>query len=73
MKTTPKQNPLRAGEANRMPQTPVAISGIWLRREGNFAVMLIERDGRWFEIVREPLDSQFSHIIEPNGIRRIAP
>ena len=60
-------NPLRT------TQTPVVISGLWLRREGRHAVVLVERDGRWHEVIREPLDAQFSCIVEPNGIRKIAP
>ena len=52
-------------------ETPVVVSAIWLRREGNHAVVLIERDGKWHEIIVEPLDSQFSHIIEPSGVRAV--
>lgn len=47
----------------------VAVDGIWLRREGDDAVVLVERDGRWLEIIREHIDGPFSHICEPNGVR----
>lgn len=42
---------------------------IWLRREGDFAVVLIEKDGAFVEVIREPLDGPFSHIVEPSGIK----
>jgi hypothetical protein len=51
-------------------QTPVVVTGIWLRAEGDSAVVLVERDGRWVEVIRETKDSPFSHIVEPNGIRQ---
>ena len=50
-------------------QVAVAVDGIWLRREGDHAVVLVERDGRWLEIIREYIDAPFSHICEPNGVR----
>jgi hypothetical protein len=49
--------------------TPVVVSGIWLRAEGKHAVVLVERDGQWTEVIREFLESPFSHIIEPDGVR----
>ena len=52
-----------------MKQTPVEVDGIWLRREGDYAVVLIERNGEWIEIIREHFDGSFSHICEPNGVR----
>jgi len=41
---------------------------IALRRVGDYAVVEIERDGKWYGIIKEPIDSQFSHIVEPLGI-----
>jgi hypothetical protein len=52
-----------------MTQVPVAVDGIWLRREGDYAVVLVQRDGQWREIIREHVDGPFSHICEPNGVR----
>jgi len=51
----------------------IKVAGIWLRRERHHIVVLAERknaDGTftWVEVIREFLDSNFSHIIEPNGI-----
>jgi len=48
---------------------PVLVRGIWLRREGDHAVVLAEVDGEWVEVIREHVDGPFSHIVEPNGIR----
>lgn len=53
-------------------QTPVEVSGIWLQREGDDAVVMVERDGRWIEVIREHVDGPFSHIVEPSGIRACA-
>ncbi len=53
-------------------KTGVLVTGVWLRREGTDAVVLVERDGRWIEIIRELDVDQppFSHITEPAGILR---
>ena len=67
MRTIPKRDPLRTR------QVPVTVQGVWLRREVEHAVVLVERDGRWIEIIREHIDGPFSHIVEPAGIRRLAP
>jgi hypothetical protein len=45
---------------------------IWLRREGDYVVVLVEHkiDGGsvWVEVIREHHEGPFSHIIEPSGI-----
>lgn len=42
---------------------------IALRRYGKYAVVEIETaSGQWAEIIREHIDGNFSHIIEPVGI-----
>jgi hypothetical protein len=51
-----------------MPKIAVAISGIWLRREGKEVVVLFERDGKWFEGIRESVDAPISHILEGYGM-----
>ncbi len=43
---------------------------IWLRRDGDDAVVSINVKGREIEIIREPLDSPFSHCIHDGGIKR---
>ena len=43
---------------------------IWLRREGNDAVVLIEHGGEYVEILREPADSCFSHCVHDGGIKK---
>ena len=50
-------------------QAPVAVDGIWLRRAGDYAIVLVERDGIWHEIIHEHVDGPFSHICEPDGVR----
>lgn len=47
---------------------------IILRREGDYAVVEIDtgipnKEGSaWVEVIRERLDGNFSHIVEPSGI-----
>lgn len=47
----------------------IAVSGIMLRRSGDYAIVEVEIDGVWREIIMEPLDAPFSHIVEPAGMR----
>lgn len=52
-----------------MKGPPVLIQGIWLRREGDHAVVLVKYpDGRQVEIIREHLDGQFSHYVHAWGL-----
>lgn len=45
-------------------------NALWLVAEGDYAVLKIEVEkGKWVELIRERLDSPFSHIIEPLGIQ----
>ena len=53
-----------------MRERGVVEQAIWLRRKGDHVVVLIEHNGKWVELIREYLDSKFSHIIEPAGIAR---
>lgn len=50
----------------------ICITGVWLRRIGNKAQVLLESDGehgrRWFLVVEEQFDGAFSHIVETEGI-----
>lgn len=48
----------------------IEITGLWLRRRGDKAEILVERDGKWYLCAAEYLDNNFSHIIEPLGIER---
>ena len=47
-----------------------ALHAIMLVADGGCAVVRIEIGGKWVELIREPLDAPFSHIIEPSGIDR---
>lgn len=37
---------------------------IWVRREGDYVVVLIEENGEWREVIRDVADGPFSHIWE---------
>lgn len=55
-----------------MPRgTPVPVGGIWLRREGNYVVVLAEDPDtkEYVELICERHDSAFSHNISEWGIR----
>ena len=45
---------------------------IHLRRLGDFAIVEVYHESTnftgWVEVIREPLDAQFGHIVEPLGI-----
>ena len=38
-------------------------------RQGNHAVVYVERDGKWYPAISEHLDGSFSHCISAEGIR----
>lgn len=44
------------------------MNAIMLKSEGDYAIVEIEVNGKWIELIRERSDSPFSHIIEPAGI-----
>ena len=54
--------------SNREP--PIGITGLWLRREGNDAVVLVEVDGEWRKVIVEYWDGAYSHISEQAAIRK---
>lgn len=39
---------------------PVPVSGIWLVRDGDYAVVRAEVEGKWIEVIRE-YQSAFVH------------
>jgi hypothetical protein len=45
-------------------------NAIHLYRDGDHAVVAIEVDRQWVILIKEYIDSPFSHIIEPSGIQR---
>lgn len=53
-----------------MPHGPlVPVKGIWLRREGDYAVVYVEKaDGKSYEAIRERYDGNFSHHISEWGL-----
>jgi PP-loop superfamily ATP-utilizing enzyme len=45
---------------------------IALRRHGDYAVVEVEGPyGVWVEVIREHIEDNFSHIVEPRGIEAI--
>lgn len=51
-------------------KTNMDISAIKLVRLGDDAVVLIESNGYWSEVIREPYDACYSHIVEEGGMRK---
>lgn len=54
-----------------MTREVIAVSGIMLRRSGLNAIVSVDIDGTWHDVIVEPLDANFSHIVEPRGIQSI--
>jgi hypothetical protein len=51
-------------------EPPIGITGVWLRRRGDDAEVLVEVDGVWRLVIAEYYDGAFSHITEQSGIRK---
>jgi len=49
-------------------ETVILIQGVWLRRIGDVVEMLVQINNEWRLCAAEPLDGNFSHIVEPSGI-----
>lgn len=56
--------------ANTIGWKTAEVSGIWIRREGAEVVLLAENPetGEFVELARDFIESNFSHIVAPNGI-----
>ena len=48
----------------------IPISGIHLWRDDKYVYVEAEIGGKWYKVITELLDSQFSHIVEPLGMLR---
>jgi hypothetical protein len=46
------------------------MNAIHLYREGDHAIVAVEIEGKWVPVIREFIDSPFSHIVEPAGMQR---
>jgi hypothetical protein len=57
--------------ARRVGLHAIPISGLWLRKMGDRAEMLAENPatGEFVLLASEQIEGQFSHIIEPSGIK----
>jgi hypothetical protein len=51
------------------PNEAVPVTGVHLKRVGNRAVVAVEIDGKWVDIIEEHYEGNFSHICEPSGMR----
>lgn len=53
-----------------MPRGPsVPIRGIWLRREGDYVLVVVEKDdGKSYAAIREHIHGSFSHHISEHGL-----
>lgn len=40
------------------------VTGIWIRNIEGHCELLIEKNGKWYLLCKEPLDNPFSHICE---------
>lgn len=47
---------------------PIAIDGIHLWRDERHVYVEVDINGTWHKVIKE-LDGNFSHIVEPDGIR----
>lgn len=47
----------------------IPVGGVWLRKVGSNVQVLVEVDGFWRLAIEEPDDGNYSHIVEPAGIR----
>lgn len=45
------------------------FNALHLRAEGEHVILEIEVNGKWVQLIKERMDSAFSHIIEPAGIQ----
>jgi hypothetical protein len=53
---------------NRVGLQRIAIQDIWLIREGDDVVVYVQREGQWYEAIREQASANFSHCITANGL-----
>lgn len=61
----------KRGKAEQSFYEPIAVSGVELRREGDWAVVLVEIDGEYHEVMREYVESNFDHHVSAGGIRTV--
>ena len=59
------------GKGQAEAQKHCGYGSIRLRRDGDFAVVEVECEGEIYEVIREYLDGQFCHTVEPLGILEV--
>jgi hypothetical protein len=56
----------------RQSQLLTGYGAICLHRVGNYAIVSVEAmPGKWVEVIREQIDGNFHHIVEPLGIEEV--
>lgn len=52
-----------------LPQSikTLPVSAVWLRREGDYAVVLVEIGGVWYKAISEHVEGNFSHMANVAG------
>jgi hypothetical protein len=73
--TAAEREPAQSVMARRrlVLKTEIIISAVWLRRSGDNAEVLVERDGKWYKAITELADNNYSHIAEGNGAYQWTP
>jgi len=46
----------------------VPVTGVHLKKSGDYTIVCVEIGGAWIEVIRERSDGEFSHIVEPAGM-----
>jgi len=49
--------------------SPVGVESISLVRKGDYAVVEVQVRGKYFEVMREHIEGNFSHNVSAGGIR----
>lgn len=61
---------LDGGRLIKKRDEPMKITGVRLGRNATHAIVSVEMNGMWIELIREPLLSQFDHIVNESGIKK---
>lgn len=62
---------LTPAQKQRQAQLLTGYGAIQLLRDGDYVIVKVETvPGEWIEVIRESLDGNFSHVVEPLGIEQ---
>ena len=59
---------IAVGNGQAEAQEVCGYGPIWLKREGPWVLVQVECDGEWITVIKEHIDGNFSHCVEPQGI-----